>query len=336
MNSRFSEEELRMAKSVDLVDVARSLGYTPKKLGRFYTLKEMDSMRIYDHCNWFRFSGKCESGRNGGSQIDFLREFAGLEVKDAVFWLLDFAGVSHDNQDLDKEISRHIVKSDSSEDSKDKHFCLPKPALDNNRIISYLNKERGISISTIDYFIRKGIVYESQKYHNVVFLGNDKDGVTRFVSQRGIYDKDGRSFKCDVAGNDKRYGFSISNEDSKNIVVFEAAIDLMSYVDIFQDYDSNMLALGMLADAPLEMFLSEHPGITTISFALDNDEPGENAYKDLFEKYKDRGYKVGKIKIPEMYKDINEWLVATRIELKSGAEKMQINSQNDYKRADIP
>lgn len=336
MNSRFSEEELRIAKSVDLVDVARSLGYTPKKLGRFYTLKEMDSMRIYDHRNWFRFSGKCESGRNGGSQIDFLREFAGLEVKDAVFWLLDFAGVGHDNQDLDKKISRHIVKCDSYEDSKDKHFCLPQPALNNDKIINYLNKERGISISTIDYFIRKGIVYESQKYHNVVFLGNDKYGVTRFASQRGIYDKDGRSFKCDVAGNDKRYGFGISNEESKNIIVFEAAIDLMSYVDIFQDYDSNMLALGMLADAPLEMFLSEHPGITTISFALDNDEPGKNAYKDLSEKYKDRGYKVGKIKIPEMYKDINEWLVATRIELKSDAEKMLINSKNAYKRADIP
>ena len=90
MSDRFTEEELNIAKSVDLIEVARSLGYTPKKIGRFYTLKEMDSMRIYDRKNWFRFSGKCESGRNGGSQIDFLREFAGLDVKEAVFWLLEF------------------------------------------------------------------------------------------------------------------------------------------------------------------------------------------------------------------------------------------------------
>lgn len=91
MRDRFTEEELSIAKSVDLVEVARSLGYTPKKIGRFYTLKEMDSMRIYDHRNWFRFSGKCESGRNGGSQIDFLREFAGdwmLKMLCSGFWIL--------------------------------------------------------------------------------------------------------------------------------------------------------------------------------------------------------------------------------------------------------
>ncbi len=45
------------------------------------------------------------------------------------------------------------------------------------------------------------------------------------------------------------------NVNSTELVVFEAAIDLMSYVDIFADYESNKLALGMLADAPLETFL---------------------------------------------------------------------------------
>lgn len=45
---RFTEEELAIAKSVDLVDVAAALGYTPKRIGRYHTLKEMDSMRIYN------------------------------------------------------------------------------------------------------------------------------------------------------------------------------------------------------------------------------------------------------------------------------------------------
>ena len=31
---RFTEEELAIAKSVDLVDVAAALGYTPKRIGR--------------------------------------------------------------------------------------------------------------------------------------------------------------------------------------------------------------------------------------------------------------------------------------------------------------
>ena len=328
MSDRFSEEELRIAKSVDLVDVAKALGYTPKKIGRYFTLKEMDSMRIYDRRNWFRFSGKCESGRNGGSQIDFLREFAGLDVKEAVFWLLDFAGFRRGGAESDK--AGRLVDKKQVEETKETPFVLPVSAENNDRIIKYLNQKRGISISTIDYFIRKKIVYESQKYHNVVFLGKDKDGVTRFASQRGIYDKDGKSFKCDVSGNDKRYGFNITNDDSDRIVVFEAAIDLMSYVDIFQDFDSNMIALGMLADAPLETFLKEHPGIKIIEFALDNDVPGRKAYDELSAKYSSKGFKVNRIKIPEMYKDLNEWLVATRLEFGKSADKVLINSKTVY------
>ena len=43
---------------------------------------------------------------------------------------------------------------------------------------------------------------------NVVFKGNDKNGVTRFASMRGVFDKQGKPFKCDVTGNDKNYGFN--------------------------------------------------------------------------------------------------------------------------------
>ena len=48
--------------------------------------------RIYNRTNWYRWSRQSEKGSNGGSQIDFLRVFAGMDVKEAVFWLLDFAG----------------------------------------------------------------------------------------------------------------------------------------------------------------------------------------------------------------------------------------------------
>ena len=89
---RFSEQELAIAKSVDLTAVASYLGYTVKRIGQYHTLKEMDSIRIYQRTNWFRWSKKQEQGENGGSQIDFLRVFQGMEVKEAVFWLLDFTG----------------------------------------------------------------------------------------------------------------------------------------------------------------------------------------------------------------------------------------------------
>ena len=88
----FTDSELAIAKSVDLTAVASYLGYTVKRVGKYHTLKEMDSIRIYDRKHWFRWSRQYEKGENGGSQIDFLKVFCGMEVKEAVFWLLDFAG----------------------------------------------------------------------------------------------------------------------------------------------------------------------------------------------------------------------------------------------------
>ena len=91
MDDRFTEAELAIAKR-GFDRCCLYLGYTVKKVGHYHTLKEMDSIRIYDKSHWFRWSRQYDKGENGGSQIDFLRVFCGMEVKEAVWWLLDFAG----------------------------------------------------------------------------------------------------------------------------------------------------------------------------------------------------------------------------------------------------
>lgn len=308
-SARFTEEELRIAKSVDLTEVAASLGYTVKKIGKYHTLKEMDSIRIYDRSHWFRWSRQFERGNNGGSQIDFLRVFEGMSVKDAVFWLLDFAGYKRIPEGREIKLNHQVEVKPIEK----KEFILPVPANSNAYLYSYLNHERGISRAVIDYFVSHSLIYESRDYHNIVFKGNDKEGKTRFASMRGVFDKNGKSFKCDVAGNDKNYGFNTVNTESSELVVFEAAIDLMSYVDILSDYESNKLALGMVSDAPLETFLRENPQITSIRFCLDNDKAGRDATETLMKKYADRGYEVEDLPAPGGYKDYNEWLVATKL-----------------------
>lgn len=328
--SAFTEEELALAKTADLVDVAAQWGYTPRKIGNFHTLKEMDSLRIYNRRSWCRFSRRYDRGVNGGSQIDFLRVFAGMEVKEAVLWLLDFIGYRRDMQPVEnrkwKTTQTRTVQKPQEEK---KPFVLPKKAMDARYLYEYLTQERGISKETIDYFYKKGLIYESRPYHNIVFLGNDSKGVTRFASQRGVFDREGKSFKCDVAGNDKRYGFNLTNESSKEIVVFEAAIDLMSYVELYRDFDTNMLALGMLGDEPLLVFLEDHPQIQSIRFCLDNDVPGREATDRLMQKYYELGYEVEDRPPPHDYKDYNEWLVNTQKELEmySNKEKVLYNLQ---------
>lgn len=302
---KFTEEERNIARSTDLCDVAASLGYTVKRIGNCHTLKEMDSIRIYNRKSWFRWSREHESCGRGGSQIDFLMTFAGMEIKEAVFWLLDFAGYSKLPEE-NKKALKHQARQEQAE--KKKNFVLPTAAYDNRYLYNYLCNERAISRDVVKYFIKAGLIYEAADYHNIVFKGNDKDGNTLFASMRGVFDKNGKSFKCDVAGNDKRYGFNVFREGSSEVVVFEAAIDAMSYMDIFQDYNSSILALGMLSDAPLATFLSEHPQIHGIKFCLDNDEPGRRATEVLMEKYYGLGYDVENKPPPEGCKDYNEWL----------------------------
>lgn len=70
-------------------------------------------------------------------------------------------------------------------------------------------------------------------------------------------------------------------------MVFEAAIDMMSYIDITGDYESNKITLGMLDDSPLIAFLNEQKHIKNIVFCLNNDIPAHEALYCKEDKQKD-------------------------------------------------
>ena len=184
---RFTADELALAKQVDLCKVAEHLGYTVKRIGNYHTLKEMDSVRIYHRSHWCRFSRRYDKGENGGSQIDFLRVFAGMDVKEAVFWLLDFAGYWRE----ESERGIRNIAPDRGKEERPKPFILPEPAGSNAYLYRYLEHERGIARPVIDFFVRKGILYEAKNYHNIVFVGTDGKGVPKFASMRGVFDRDG-------------------------------------------------------------------------------------------------------------------------------------------------
>jgi len=305
MKLKFTDEELQIAKSVDLTQVASHLGYTVKRIGQNHTLKEMDSVRIYNRTNWYRWSSKI-----GGSQIDFLVVICGMEFKEAILWLLDFAGYKHSEPGNGKsQLTNQVTNLPKAEKLP---FLLPAPASDNRMLYAYLNEKRKIGIAVIDYFINRGLIYESYPHHNIVFIGKDAGGVARFAHMRGT----NSSFKCDVAGSDKNYGFNIANSESDHLNIFESGIDLMSYADLYEEFWTNKLALGMLGDAPIDTFLIEHPQITSLNFFLDADEPGKKASRRMRKKYDGLGYRVTD-STPEIsykdYKDLNEWLVAIRL-----------------------
>ena len=74
-----------------------SLGYQVRRIGSYYTTKEMDSLRIKDRRTWYRYSeGK------GGDAIDFMQHFEGKTFPEAVDFLLAWNGRSRDPPDLAK------------------------------------------------------------------------------------------------------------------------------------------------------------------------------------------------------------------------------------------
>lgn len=290
----FTEEELHHAKNISLLSVAQYCGYTPVKIGSYHSLKEIDSIRIYNDRSWYRWSEN-----KGGSQIDFLVEFSGMTVVEAVKAICKMDGAVFVGE---------IEKYKSHKENKERvDFILPEKSNNYKRLYAYLIQSRYLSKEVVDYFVKNKLVYEEGKYHNIVFLGKDKNEEVKFASMRGTMDKYGKVFKGDVPGNDKTYGVNTRNENSEILNIFEAAIDMMSYMDMNKNYKENNLALGMLSDNPLEKFLEENPNIKTLNFCLDNDKRGIKATNEYLVKYKEKGYEV-LLSVPEYGKDWNETL----------------------------
>lgn len=192
-------------------------------------------------------------------------------------------------------------------------------------------QKRGLSVEVINYFVKDlKILYEEGQHHNLVFCGKDKQGEIRYANLRGTYDSNGKKFKGDVFGSNKDYNVNIINLDNSILKVFEASIDLMSFLDLTGDYQSNKLVLGTNTDKSLNHFLKENPHIKKIGFYLDNDKPakeklfGKAAVVDestgkilkqrkegLLEKYTNLGYEVKPVLVPENTgcKDYNEFLL---------------------------
>ena len=93
----YSPDERQEALEVSLTALAASLGFTPIRQGRHYSLKEMDSLVIYNDRSWNRWSGK--GNITGGSQIDFLMEFGSADTaQEAIKELLAFKGSPAENK----------------------------------------------------------------------------------------------------------------------------------------------------------------------------------------------------------------------------------------------
>ena len=292
---RFTDTEMQIAKETDLPELLTHLGYQVRRIGRYHTTAEMDSLRIKDRRKWFRYSQN-----TGGDAITFLQQFCGKSFPEAVEYLLTFRGKARD-----------APAPEPKPISQKQEFSLPPRNADDRRVFAYLHK-RGIAPQVIRQFLNSGLLYEDAEHHNCVFVGRDHTGQARYAGLRGTYDRDGKGFRGDVTGSDKRVGFALPyDRSSDQVFVFEAPIDLMSYLTLHRN-TPNALALCGLYDGALQAYLADHPQIKRIELCLDADGPGREAARQFQNKYTAMGYAVT-VEEPRSGKDWNEYLQKRKI-----------------------
>ena len=252
----YTQAQIDKANAVDLEKFLRAQGETLVRSGKEYRWKAHDSLTVCGN-KWFRHSQS-----KGGFPVDFVMEFYGKSFPEAVQMLTGEPGEAQPETDP----------------APSPAFRLPLRNVTNANILNYLTQERKLSPSLVNFFIAAGDIYEDAAHHNVVFVGRDADGHPRYASSRGIQEK----FRQDAAGAEKAFGFAHRGTD-KQLLVFEAPIDLLSFIELFPKnwQQHNYLALGGVSGKALRQFLSERPDVERVFLCLDADKAGEDACKRL-------------------------------------------------------
>ena len=252
----YTQAQIDRANAANLEDFLRAQGEMLVRSGKEYRWKAHDSLTVCGN-KWFRHSQS-----KGGYPVDFVMEFYGKSFPEAV-------------QMLTGELGEVQPEADPTPSPA---FRLPLRNVTNANILNYLTQERKLSPSLVNFFVSTGDIYEDAAHHNVVFVGRDADGHPRYASSRGIYEK----FRQDAAGAEKAFGFAHRGTD-KQLLVFEAPIDLLSFIELFPKnwQQHNYLSLGGVSAKALQQFLSERPDVERVFLCLDADKAGEDACKRL-------------------------------------------------------
>ena len=213
--------------------------------------------RWYDH----------GSGGKGGAAIDFVIYYYGKSFPEAVSMLLG------------GEQGETYRQSKKQEEVPRGPFTLPAANENMRRVFAYLLKSRMLDYEVVSAFAEKRLIYESlesskdgsRQYHNAIFVGYDPEGKARHAHKKGIYTM-GKSYRGNLESSDPRYSFHW-NGKSGEVFVFEAPIDLLSYISLHKAgwRDHSYVALCGVGSQALFQMLQDDPQLKKIRLCLDQD-----------------------------------------------------------------
>lgn len=287
--------DLEEIKKISITEYARQTGFTPVKIGSYYTLKEHDSVRIDPRKNiFFR-----NSTGDRGTVIDFVMAFKGVSCGEAIKLLCD-----------EIELPK-VYKEQNSVPQKKKELILPAKARNMKNVFAYLVKTRCINQKIVQEMVDRDMLYQDER-NNCVFVSRNENGKSVFATVRGT--NTDKKWVGDVSGCDYSHSFFIDN-CSRNLIVTESVIDAMSMMDIKEQKGENHQEYNYLSVSGLgksREALGYHLGKTLydiVFLAFDNDDKGREIAKEMKKHIESINQDISvSILIPEAAKDWNEEL----------------------------
>lgn len=229
-NSRKNDykQRLKVAKNRNILDVAQALGMNLEKRGGTYVWSEHDSLVIFPKKNNFKWFSQDVQG----DPITLVQQVKNVEFKEALNFLNDPSLTSFDATKIKSENKpfRYFLKEHS-----------------NQRLAKdFLVNVRGLHPKTVDFFVDKGVLAQSSRYHKadqssepvVIFKSfNPQTKDLIGATLQGInenwekYPKKSR-LKEILANSSGDFGVHVDIGVPKKLIFFESAIDMMSYYEL--------------------------------------------------------------------------------------------------------
>lgn len=286
----FTKQEREQARRTDLVELLRNQGETLKHSGSEYEWKDgSQKVTIRGHLWYHQYE------QAGGDAVDFICKYYRKNYTEAVQYLL-----GHSTGVIVSSLPQPKANSEPNS------MSLPYPNKNMKRVYAYLIKHRGICRDVIYEFIQWKMLYESEKYHNVVFVGYDQDGVPRHANMRGTGSES--TFKGNIPNGQPEYSFHWTGT-SRYLCLFEAPVDMLSFISMHKENwrSHSYAACCGVSDRVLWQMMKDNPQIDSVYLCLDNDEAGHKANKRISDALFVKGIK-HEILIPNR-KDWNEDLL---------------------------
>lgn len=250
----FTDQEKEEANNVDIALFLMAKGEKLKRSGQEYSWESPFGKISIRGNQWYS-----QYERIGGGAIKFVQKFYGMNYPDAIRALLG------------SSVGTEVLPKAKKEE---KEIKIPEKNNDMKRVYAYLLGERCIKREILNEFVKRGLIYEDKRYHNVVFVGKDKEGTIKHIQKRST--QPASDFKGNVTGSDANYSFNFVG-NSEKLYVFEAPIDMLAYISLRDRSDwkeHSYVALCSTADCAVLKMLENYPNITSVYLCLDHDSAG--------------------------------------------------------------